>query len=162
MKILTRYDQHILYSRYMRYKVIPSWRYSRSRRYIVFPQCPTLAAPLLLLLRGGGYWKGQDPWGEYNVESDRLATGAQLRENKKKSKKRNSKNNWKQPTERTFWTRAFLFTVFWVPPCVLLCVCACFRKNSQIVVFVVVAEVTHHTNRKNIYVCGLQMFCHKK
>lgn len=76
---------------------------------------------------------GQDPWGEHNVESDRLATGAQLRE--KKIEKETAKTTENNP-QREHFEHVHFFLQFSECPHVFfcVCVCACFRKNSRIVV----------------------------
>lgn len=89
-----------------------------------FPQCLALSSPpsSALLLRGGGCGGGQDPWGEHNVESDRLATGAQLRE-KKKSKKKQQKQLKTTHRENILNTCISFYSFLSAPMCSSVCVC---------------------------------------
>lgn len=85
--------------------------------------------------------RGQDQWGK--------ATEWRLAHSCAKKKFQKKKQQLKQPTERTFWTRAFLFTVFKVPQWVYECVCVCvrvFERILRLILLLVVLLVTHHTH----------------
>lgn len=124
--------------------------------------CALFSSVFCSLTARGRLWRG----GAGSVEGTQCRkrpTGDWLTAaRKKKSKKKQQKQLKTTHRENILNTCISFYSFLSAPMCSSVCVCVFSKEFSDCCwLVVVVAAVTHHTNTKSIYVCGLQMFCNK-